>query len=51
VLGCSVVLPADADPHLVRRSDLIAHLARAAGVAPEEIELLDLWSKTHELAE
>ena len=51
VLGCSVALPADADPHLIRRSDLVAHLARAAGVAPEEIELLDLWSKTHELAE
>ena len=51
VLGCSVALPADADPHLIRRSDLIAHLARAVGVAPEEIELLDLWSKTHELTE
>jgi hypothetical protein len=46
VFGYPVVLPAGADPHLVQTSAVIASLARAAGVAPEEIELLDVWSKT-----
>ena len=44
VFGGPVALPTGADPHLVSTSDLIACLAKAAGVPPEEIELLDLWS-------
>jgi hypothetical protein len=33
------------DPHLVPTSDVIRCLAEVAGVAPEEIELLDLWAE------
>lgn len=47
VSGCPVVIPAGVDPHLVQTSDVIACLAGVAGVALEEIELLDLWTKTH----
>ena len=46
VSGCPVVIPAGVDPHLVQTSDVIACLAGVAGVATEEIELLDLWTKT-----
>lgn len=46
VLGCPVALPPGIDPHLVPTRDVIAVLADAVSVAPEEIELLDLWSKT-----
>jgi hypothetical protein len=41
VLGCPVALPQGCDPHLVPTSDVIACLADAANVTPEEIELLD----------
>jgi hypothetical protein len=45
VRGFAIVLPADADPHLVPTSAVIKCLADASGVAPEEIELLDLWNE------
>ena len=45
VFGCSVAIPAGTDPHLVLTSDVIARLAGWLGVAPEEIELLDLWGE------
>ena len=45
VSGCPVALPTGADPHLVSTRDVIARLAEETGVAPEEIELLDLWSE------
>ncbi len=43
VRGFAIVLPTDADPHLVPTSAVIKCLAEASGVAPEDIELLDLW--------
>jgi hypothetical protein len=46
VLGCPVALPPGIDPHFVPTRDVIAVLADAVSVAPDEIELLDLWSKT-----
>ncbi|HSD33225.1 MAG TPA: hypothetical protein VLB49_14995 [Gemmatimonadales bacterium] len=46
VLGCPVALPPGIDPHLVPTRDVIAYLADAVSVAPDEIELLDVWSKT-----
>jgi hypothetical protein len=45
VRGIAIALAADADPHLVPTSDVIRCLADEAGVAPEEIELLDLWTE------
>jgi hypothetical protein len=45
VRGLAIALPADVDPHLVPTSAVIRCLADASGVAPEEIELLDLWSE------
>jgi hypothetical protein len=45
VRGFAIALPAGADPHLVPTSDVIRCLAEVAGVAPEEIELLDLWAE------
>jgi hypothetical protein len=45
VRGFAIALPEGADPHLVPTSDVIRCLADEAGVAPEEIELLDLWAE------
>jgi len=45
IRGVAIALPVGADPHLVPTSDVIRCLADAAGVAPEEIELLDLWTE------
>jgi hypothetical protein len=45
IRGIAIALPAGADPHLVLTSDVIRGLAEEAGVAPEEIELLDLWTE------
>jgi len=45
ISGCPVALVAGADPHHVPIRDIIAFLAAEADVAPEEIELLDLWSE------
>jgi hypothetical protein len=45
VRGFAIVLPADADPHHVPTSAVIKCLADVSGVAPEEIELLDLWDE------
>jgi len=45
VRGFAIVLPADTDPHHVPTSAVVKCLADAAGVAPEEIELLDLWAE------
>lgn len=45
IRGFAIALPANADPHLVPTSAVIKCLADAAGVAPEEIELLDLWAE------
>jgi hypothetical protein len=45
VRGVVIALPVGADPHLVPTSDVIRCLADAAGVAPDEIELLDLWTE------
>ncbi len=45
IRGVAIALPAGADPHLVPTSDVIRCLADAAGVAPEEIELVDLWAE------
>lgn len=45
VRGFAIVLPADADPHLVPTSAVIKCLADASGVPPDEIELLDLWNE------
>jgi hypothetical protein len=44
ILGCPVALPPGIDRHLVPTSDVIALLADATRVSPEEVELLDLWS-------
>jgi hypothetical protein len=46
VFGCPVTLPAGTDLHNVRTSDVIACLADYASVAPEEIEVLDVWAGT-----
>jgi hypothetical protein len=45
VRGFAIALPAGADPHLVPRSAVIKCIADQAGVAPEQIELLDLWDE------
>lgn len=45
VRGYAIALPAGADPHLVPTSAVIKCLADESGVAPEEIELLDLWTE------
>jgi len=45
VRGFALALPAGADAHLVPTSAVIKCLADAAGVAPEDIELLDLWDE------
>lgn len=45
VVGCPVALPADADLHLIPISAVIKCLADYSGVAPEEIELLDVWGE------
>jgi hypothetical protein len=45
VVGCPVALPADADLHLIPISAVIKCLADYSGVAPEEIELLDMWDE------
>ena len=45
VVGYPVALPADADPHLIPMSAVIKCLADYSGVAPEEIELLDVWDE------
>jgi hypothetical protein len=45
IRGVVIALPAGADAHLVPTSDVIRCLADEAGVAPEEIELVDLWAE------
>jgi hypothetical protein len=45
VVGCPVALPADADRYLFPISAVIKCLAEYSGVAPEEIELLDVWDE------
>ena len=45
IRGFAIALPAGADSHLIPTSDVIRCLAEMAGVAPEEIELLDLWAE------
>jgi hypothetical protein len=46
VFGCPITLPAGTDLHDVRTSDVAACLADFASVAPEEIEVLDMWAET-----
>jgi hypothetical protein len=41
ICGVAIALPVGADPLLVPTSDVIRSLADEAGVAPEEIELVD----------
>ena len=45
IVGCPVALPVDADLHLIPISAVIKCLADYSGVAPEEIELLDVWDE------